>query len=189
MATQTNHLISAAEYLAAERVAEAKSEYYRGQVFAMAGGTPAYSAIAVNIAAVLKQALGGQGCTVYNSDLKIGIVLADAYVYPDVSVVCGPPELVPGTNDVLANPVLVAEVLSPATADHDRGAKFSHYRRIPSLRAYLIVDQMQVLIEHWGVQQGRWTLLGEVREHSGVIELTFARGQLLVSDIYSGVVF
>jgi Uma2 family endonuclease len=148
-----------AAYLAAEEVSETRHEYLRGEVFAMAGGTPEHAALMAAISAELIVALRGRPCRVYSSELRIRIDATDMSTYPDVSVVCG--ELKTSTIDrnAATNPILIVEVLSDSTEAYDRGEKFSHYRRLPSLREYLLLSQHQPRIESYRKNaQGVWEL-------------------------------
>ena len=122
-----------AEYLALERAADAKSEYLDGEIVAMTGGSRAHSLIAANLVRELGNALRERPCEVYGSDLRVSVALAGLYAYPDVTVVCGQPTFTDDERDTLENPTVIVEVLSPSTEGLDRGAKFTRYRRLPSL--------------------------------------------------------
>ena len=149
--------VTVEEYLAAERNAETKSEYLDGYLYAMAGGTPRHSAIAMNVAIELGIQLRDKSCQVYNSDLMVATSPTGLYAYPDVSVVCGEPRFQDNHPDALTNPLLIVEVLSPKTEDRDRGPKFVHYRRIDSLIDYLLVVQDEPYVDHYQRQSGdRW---------------------------------
>lgn len=136
-----------AEFLAWEREQQVKHEYFRGEVFAMSGGSFRHNALSVKVAVALEAAFAGRPCTTFSSDLRIGIL--DGYVYPDASVVCGPVESAPGTRDVLVNPSIVVEVVSRSTEDYDRGLKWEGYQRLASLGDYLLVSQREPRIEHF----------------------------------------
>lgn len=141
---QQKQTVTAEEYLLREAASEYKSEYIDGEIVAMSGGSKEHSLIAVNLATILNVALEDKPCRVFNSDMRLQVEEQRMYVYPDVMVVCGGIELVPGRNDMLTNPVVIVDVLSPATRGYDRVKKFKHYRRIPSLLAYILVDSEQV---------------------------------------------
>ena len=134
------------EYLAAEKDAEYKSEYYKGVTYAMAGGTRGHAVIAVNCAAELRAALRGR-CGVYNTDFRLYIPDSSYYTYPDAAVICGEVRPSPKDRNSMTNPVLLVEVLSPATEHIDRGRKFREYRRIGSLREYVMVSINEPLLE------------------------------------------
>ena len=147
-----------AEYLRRERAAEYRSEYYAGEIFAMAGGSPRHSLIKINIGAMLRDRLLKQPCTPYNSDLRIRVPTG-LYTYPDVSVICGELEFDDEFKDTILNPTVLVEVLSPTTEAYDRGKKFDHYRRIESLREYVLVSQDEPRVERFlRNDDGTWTL-------------------------------
>ncbi|MCA9707416.1 MAG: Uma2 family endonuclease [Myxococcales bacterium] len=175
--------MSYAEYLEYERQATLKHEYLRGEVFAMTGGTPQHSALAARMTAVLTRELGGRPCRVFNADLRVRIEATDLAAYPDVSVVCDRLETAADDELAVINPVLLVEVLSDSTEAYDRGQKAAHYRRIPSLRAYLLVSQheprLELLVRK---DDGTWTLLeATVGERLPVEPLAV---ELSVDEIY-----
>lgn len=135
------------EYLAMETVADYKSEYYNGEIFAMSGGTTDHSLIAVNIAGTLGQRLAPTPCRVFNSDMRLNVALSGLYTYPDVMVICGKIELVKRRDDTVTNPVLIVEVLSESTRDYDRGAKFNFYKQIPALQEHVMVESERPHVE------------------------------------------
>ena len=157
-ATAPVRRLTEAEYLDFERKADVKHEFFDGEIFAMAGGSPARSRIATDLVIALGNKLRGQPCQPYNSDLRHKVELTGLITYPDVSVICGPLDLVPGTDDTVTNPTLLVEVLSPSTEAYDRGKKFHNYQRIPSLREYLLVSQHETRIEQFvRGDAGQWT--------------------------------
>jgi Uma2 family endonuclease len=147
------------EYLAAEVVSEVRHEFLNGEAWAMSGGTPEHGALAVAIAAELKHALAGRPCRVFSSDVRVHISDTGLSTYPDVSVVCGKMQTAPDDPHALTNPVVLVEVLSDSTEAYDRGAKFAHYRRLPSLGAYVLLSQTEPRIEVYRrADAGRWEL-------------------------------
>jgi Uma2 family endonuclease len=176
--------LTAAEYLAWEREQPVKHEFFHGEVFAMAGGTPRHNALAMSVGAELRAVLRSRGCSVLSSDQRLAFPPDARYVYPDVTVVCGPPAFQPGTNDVITNPAILVEVLSSSTEEYDRGLKWTGYQRIAALTDYLLVAQTEARIEHYRRNvDGSWTYrtacLGEQ------IALTGA-GTFTVDAIYAG---
>ena len=141
MSTAEKIRYTPAEYLARERKAEYKSEYFRGEIFAMAGASQAHNLIASGISRLLGNHLIERRCQVYQSDMRLKVGASGLYTYPDVAVVCGKPEFDDSHTDTLANPVVLVEVLSPSTANYDRGVKFDHYQQIPSLKHYVLAEQ------------------------------------------------
>ena len=164
MATVPTPRISEEEYLRQERAAETKSEFVAGEMFAMSGGSRAHSALAMRWGAEISNKLRGRNCIVYSSDLKIRTHRSGSYVYPDISVVCEEPQPNRNADDFLTNPIVVIEVLSPSTAEYDRGKKFALYREIPSLQDYILVHTDSVLVEHYSRQPENWLL----RKSSGL---------------------
>lgn len=148
-----------AEYLAMEAASATKHEYLDGEIYDMAGGTPDHSGLAVNVTTELSIALRGRPCRVFNSDLRIRVLATGLGTHPDASVICGAFEADPEDANTAINPVVLVEVLSDSTEAYERGEKFAHYRRIPSLRDYVIVSQHEPLIEHYTRNDdGTWTL-------------------------------
>lgn len=135
------------EYLAAERAAAFKSEYYQGEVYAMAGASYSHNVINLNTGSALNAALENRDCTVQVSDQRLLVKDNGLYTYPDLSVVCGPPQFAPGAVlDTLINPVVLAEVTSISTGQYDRVGKFMFYKDIPTLRHYLLIDSTKAVV-------------------------------------------
>lgn len=147
------------EYLAAERAAAEKHEYWRGDVFAMAGASPRHNLLVGNIVRRLGNALDGRPCVAFPSDLKVHIPAKPGFVYPDASVVCAPAEMHAASDDVLLNPTLVVEVLSKSTEAFDRGEKFDGYGTVASVRDVVLVSQRERRVEVFTRQpDGAWLL-------------------------------
>lgn len=145
------------EYLAFERTSEQRHEYADGEIFAMSGGTYEHSLLSSNCARELGNALIDRPCDVHGSDMKIKVAATNRFFYPDASVVCGEPIFVDEMRDSVLNPKVIVEVLSDSTERYDRGEKFAHYRRIDSLRDYVLVSQTEPLVEHFSRQSdGLW---------------------------------
>jgi Uma2 family endonuclease len=144
---QRSHL-TADEYLDWERGQQVRHEFFHGEVFAMAGGSMRHNALCASLIEALRTQLRGR-CVVLTSDQRIVALHRGRYVYPDISVVCGPVVTEPGTSDVLANPTVLVEVLSDSTEQYDRGLKWDGYQRIESLTDYVLVAQTMPRIEHF----------------------------------------
>jgi len=164
--TQSRHDYSFADYLTLERDSEIKHEFDAGEILAMAGGTARHSALAVNITFALRGACP-DGCTVFQSDMRVRIAATGRATYPDASMVCGPIDYDPddAAGTTITNPVLVVEVLSVTTEKGDRGNKWMHYQRIPSLSEYVLVSQEPRVEVYRRMPSGRWEYF-EVREGS-----------------------
>lgn len=151
------------EYLAMERKAEYKSEYWNGFITAMSGATRKHNLVALNISAEIHGQLRARSCEVYMGDMRVRVSPTGLCTYPDVVVVCGEPEFLDDELDTLLNPSLIVEVLSPSTEDYDREGKFEHYRTLDSLKEYVLVSQDQVLVER-RVRQGENWVSTEYRD-------------------------
>lgn len=169
--------MTAEEYLAWEHAQPAKHEFFHGEVFAIAGGSPRHNALCVRISRSLGNAV------VLSSDQRVGIGAGERYVYPDVSVACGALDI--RLHDVLANPTMLVEVLSSATEQYDRGLKWDGYQRLGSVQDYILVSQGEPRIEHFlRAPDGSWIY----RAASAGDRLTLSTGAVLVVDeIFSGV--
>ena len=186
---QTSRRLTEAEYLEIERAAEFKSEFFDGEMFAMAGGTPQHSLIATNLAAEFQNRLKNHACTAYNTDLRIKVEATGLLTYPDLSVICGPLQFAEGTDDTVMNPTVLVEVLSNSTEAYDRGRKFEHYRQIPTLQEYLLVSQLEPRIEQFVRQSdGRW-LLNEAAGMQKKLELPSLKITIALSEIFAKVNF
>ena len=151
--------LSVEEYLALEQSTGERHEYVNGEAWAMAGGTVAHSAVKVNLTALMRTALQGHPCRPMDSDLKIHVVETGLSTYPDLSVFCGPLIRSVEVPHAGTNPTLLAEVLSPSTEGWDRGGKFAHCRRLPSLRYYLMVSLEPRRVELYTREDdGSWRL-------------------------------
>lgn len=177
-------LYSPEEYLALERAAEYKSEYVDGHIYAMTGASHEHNVIAFNIAGVLRPQLLDRPCQAYVADMRVKARTARRYRYPDLAVVCGgPPEFEDGRRDTLLNPTLLIEVLSPSTEASDRGEKFADYRRIATLREYVLVSQDQPRIERY-VRQGDGWLLTVTEGLDASVNLAAIDCTLALREVY-----
>ena len=153
------------EYLELERKADFKSEYYNGEIFAMAGASLIHNEIVANLISIFNQFLKDKPCKVYPSDLRLRIEKSGLYTYPDITIVCGKTELLDNKFDTLKNPTILIEVLSDSTEKYDRGQKFSFYREIPSLKEYILVSSKTVKIEKFKrLEDGNYLYI-ESNEH------------------------
>ncbi|CCE23573.1 Uma2 family endonuclease [Methylotuvimicrobium alcaliphilum] len=176
------------EYLAIERQAQIKSEYVDGEMFAMTGASREHNLININIASELRAQLKSRPCEVYINDMRVKAKKARSYHYPDIAVACDTPQFEDNHVDTLINPSVIIEVLSLSTEAYDRGAKFSHYRKIESLREYLLVAQDQPLIERY-VRQGDAWLLTETAGLDTSVHLESIDCVLSLKEIYDKVAF
>jgi Uma2 family endonuclease len=179
--------ISPEEYLALERKAERKSQYLNGEILAMAGASREHNLVVGNLVGELGNQLRRGPCEVYPSDMRVRVSATGLYTYPDLSVVCGAPEMEDEHLDTLLNPTLLIEVLSRSTENDDRGWRSEHYRRIPSLQEYLLVAQGEARAERYRRQGDREWLLTEVVGLDESVELTSVGCRLALVDVYERV--
>lgn len=176
--------ISPEEYLARERRADRKSEYFGGEIFAMSGASPAHVLIVTNVVSEFREQLRGRDCRVYSTDLRVKVSATGLYTYPDVVVVCDAPRFEDEHADTLVNPKVIVEVLSKTTQDYDRGAKFEQYRTIESFLEYVLIAQDKPHVEHFTRQpDGRW-ILAETNRIDDRIELESVGVHLALADVY-----
>src|ERR1043165_9327432 len=186
---QKSRRFTESEYLEIERAAQFKSEFFDGEIFAMAGGTLQHSLIATNLAAEFRNLLKNHKCTAYNKDLRVKIEATGLFTYSDLSILCGPLEFAEGTDDTVVNPSLLVEVLSSSTEAYDRGRKFEHYRQIPTLQEYLLVNQNEPRIEQFiRESDGRW-LLNDVAGMEKKLELPSLKIAISLSEVFAKVNF
>lgn len=159
MALPALKMLTYDDYLRLERDSDVRHEFLEGYAVAMAGGTMRHSALKLNLGHFATQSTWGQRCRPFDSDWKIFIPETGLATYPDLSIICGDPETPPGDRNAATNPVLLAEVLSPSTERWDRGDKFSHYRKLASLRHYLLLTVDAPRVEHYMRQDGNAWLL------------------------------
>jgi Uma2 family endonuclease len=172
------------EYLVLEEKADHKSEYFNGEVFAMAGGSYNHNVIAGNINAALNQFAESKPCVAFTSDMRVLVKANGLYTYPDAMLVCGQVEFAEGRNDTITNPFIIVEVLSKSTRDYDRGFKFESYRLIETLQDYLLIDQERVHVEYFHkLEDGRWVLI-ETNLPEAELTLQTINFTLAISRIY-----
>jgi Uma2 family endonuclease len=172
------------EYLRLEREALDKSEFHDGQMFAMAGGSPRHAHLSSKIGIIVGQQMP-PGCCTFSSDLRIKVAPAGPYTYADCTVICGELQYYGDQKDVVLNPLLIVEVLSPSTEACDRGEKFELYRTIASFQEYLLVHQDRRHVEHYSKQEDSSWLL---REHSGEgasVIIARVKVQIPLADLYA----
>ena len=179
-------LITPEEYLARERKALEKSEYRNGQIHAMPGASRAHNLITVNIPSELHFQLRERTCEVYSNDMRVKVSAAGLYTYPDVVVVCDEPRFEDNQFDILLNPTVLIEVLSPSTAAYDRGEKFASYQKLDSLCEYVLISQDRVRVEHYLRQEDAWNLT-EFHSLTDVLQLVSIECELSLQAIYAKV--
>lgn len=172
------------EYLQLEEQAPYKSEYYAGEILAMAGGSYNHSVICFNLIWGIREAIAGKGCVGFDSNMKLHIPKAGLFVYPDLMVVCGKVEFFEKRTDIIKNPILVIEVLSPATESFDRGKKFAYYRSLPSLREYVLVSQEEPVVEAFFEQDEKTWLFSFARGLDSSVTFQTLQCELALRELY-----
>lgn len=184
MSTQKIKKLTPEEYLEIERNAEFKSEYYNGEMFALAGASYVHNRITRNISKALGLQLKGKVCEEFQSDLKIKEKISGLFTYPDVVVICGEPEFYDDEKDVVVNPAVIMEVLSKSTETYDRGFKFEWYRRIETLKDYFMVSQDKISIEYYTRNDDDSWTLKEFKKINQNIEIKSIGCILELKDVY-----
>ena len=174
------------EYLAREVLAETRSEYVNGKIIPMTGASERHCLIAMNLSYQLRKAIGNEHFRTYLNDLKTRTENG-SYRYPDLVVLQPPPKFQVGRKDIIANPLVIFEILSPATEANDRGEKFADYRSIESLQAYILVSQDKPSIECFSRQSDdSWKLLAVTKGDFSIPPLDCS---INLSDVYQHVEF
>jgi Uma2 family endonuclease len=187
MSSQPKTFITPEEYLAIERKAEYKSEYFNGEMFAMSGASERHVSIVANLMYLLVGQLRGRPCKAYASDMRVRVSPTGLYTYPDVVVVCGQAQFADDQKDTLLNPTLIVEVLSESTKDYDRGGKFEHYRSLASLNEYVLIAQAKHHVEHFVRQPDNRWLLSETNRLEDTIHLSSIDCDLALVEVYDKV--
>ena len=194
MAINPERYWTPAEYLAFEREQEeAKHEYLDGSIIpmvetirGMAGASLAHNRIVSNVVIGLGIQMRGRPCDVFSGDMRLHVPATGLYTYPDIAVLCEEPQFVDDQLDVLLNPNLIIEVLSPSTEAYDRGAKFDHYRSIESLRTYLLIAQDVAHVEQFQRQENGW-LLTVAKGLESSVRLESLSCELVLAEVYDRV--
>jgi Uma2 family endonuclease len=169
-------LFTAQEYLALEEAAEYKSEYFKGEIFAMAGGSINHNQIVMNVGTQLNQAHPHHKCRSFATELKLWIEEIDLFTYPDLMIICDKPKFYPGRTDIILNPLIIIEILSKSTEAYDRGKKFQFYRSIPSFQEYILIDQYSIQVDQFFIgTDGKWvfTAYNDVTKASKFSKIDF----------------
>lgn len=189
MSALPKHVLTPAEYLTIERASETRSEFFDGEMFAIAGTTKNHARIVMNLSRELSTALKGRTCEPFATDLRIKVQDNGLYTYPDLLVVCGEQLFEDDQLDTLLNPTLLIEVLSDSTERYDRVKKFDLYRALPSLKEYVLVSQSEPRIEQFLHQaSGEWTL-GITNDPAASVSLPSIDCEIPLAEIYDRVEF
>jgi len=179
--------LSVADYLAKERLAPFKSEYYRGEMFAMAGASRSHNVIHANLTLEVGTQLKGSRCRTLHNDQRVLIDQTGLFCYPDLIIVCGEPQYAEVDPDSLTNPQVIFEVLSDSTELYDRTTKFRNYQKLPSLQEYVLISQHEHAAETFvKLQDGSWALRAFIGLDT-LMELKTVNVKVPLRDIYVGV--
>jgi len=182
---------SVAEYYTAEADSDVRNEFHNGEILSMAGGSMSHSQICINIAREFSTRLKGSPCQAFESNFRLRIEASNRNVYPDLTIVCGPPQLDPRdkSNGTVTNPRVIIEVISPSTERYDRTEKRDHYLRLPSLEAHVLIEQDRPRVEVLSrTHDGRW----EVDFATGldaVLKLSMLKIEIPLREVYDRVEF
>jgi len=176
--------ITVTDYLEMERSSVDKHEYFEGHVLAMAGASTIHNRIVANIVGELHRYLKGKNCNVYPSDLRVTTPFSSSYMYPDVSLICGEPALQHESPDVVINPSVIIEVMSPSTEDNDRGFKFFRYMQIPTVREYILVNTAKYEVEIMRRQNDNSWLMTTVTGLDSIMRIDTIDLLLALNDVY-----
>ena len=189
MSTLSKSYLTPEQYLEIERAAEFKSEYYRGEMFAMSGARVAHIQIVANAMRELGNQLGEGPCEPLSNDMRVCVKPVDLYTYPDIVVVCGELKFLDDTLDTLLNPTLIIEVLSESTEAYDRDKKFELYGALESLAEYVMISCLRVRVERYTRQpDGSWNYNSKTNLED-TIDLKSVGCHLRLADLYKRVAF
>ncbi len=180
----TRHHYSFEDYLGVEEASAVRHEFLNGDIFAMAGGTPEHAALSAAVVVVLGAALRGGPCRTYSSDLRVRVSATGLATYPDAAVICGPASHDPMSPTHVTNPSVLIEVLSTSTADYDRGEKREHYQRIDALREYVLIEQVQRVVEVFARSaDGTWS--HQIYRSGAMVRVPSLSVSFAVDEIYA----
>ena len=157
-----------AEYLALEEKAETRSEYWNGEIVAMAGGNINHQQIVANLTEFLGAKIRGR-CRAFPSEMKVWVKKRDKFFYPDLTVICDKPSFYKNRRDTIDNPRLIIEVMSKSTASFDRAEKFLSYQTLESLQEYVLISQEKAMVEQYSKREdGNWIYQATIGTNSTV---------------------
>ncbi len=180
-----------AEYFAYDESIEGKSEYFDGEIFDMAGGTPEHARISTNFIIAAGKRLENTPCEIKGSDLRVEVAVGAKYAYPDASIVCGEEEYSYQNPNSLTNPTVIIEILSPSTSDFDRGGKRVYYTSMPSVQEYILIEQAAPLVEIFIRRSDREWTFRQIAGLDAILEISSLSVPVSIplSEIYRRVSF
>lgn len=189
MALPHSTTYSEQDYLTLDQASDIKYEYAAGEVFAMSGATRVHNLIVSNVHLSLGNQLLDRPCEIYMADMRVQVRASGSYRYPDICIVCDPPEFADTQPESLLNPTVLIEVISDSSAVTDRIQKLDEYRRIPSLQEYLLISQDRPRIERYQRQDDLNWLYTDLQGLDQQLDLPSLNGVLQLSDVYRRIEF
>ena len=186
MSQLAERVYTATEYLALERAAEHRSEFVDGRILTKSGGSLAHNYLVGNVLVGMRTQLRDRSCNILCNAMRVKVSETGMYAYPDVVALCEPPQLEDAYDDTLLNPAVIIEVLSDSTEKYDRGEKFAHYRRLESLREYILIAQDKIRVEQY-VRHGEHWMLSEISDPEDILRIETLGCEIALRDIYDRV--
>jgi Uma2 family endonuclease len=177
------------EYLEMERASHEKHELHHGTVITMTGASLNHNRIVRNLIGTIYPFLKGKSCSVFPSDLRTKVLTKDSFTYPDVTIICGEPELMDDHFDTLLNPSVIIEVLSPSTEEYDKSFKFFYYMQIPSLKEYFMISSTGINIHISRKQNDTSWKFEEITDPAASLFISTIEYKIQMKDIYDEVKF
>jgi Uma2 family endonuclease len=186
-----NKNFSLDEYFAIEAESLEKLEYYNGKIYPMPGGTTNHNEICANVIIAIGNAIKKlpKKYRLYTSDMKIQIEKENKFVYPDAVVICEEPEYYKDRKDIIVNPILIVEVLSPETEENDRNGKFDSYRHLPTFQEYVLVSQNRIEAATFLREAKDLWRTSDFENIKDTIPLKSIGIEILMEDIFDGIEF
>jgi Uma2 family endonuclease len=182
--------VPVAEYLDMERMSEIRHEYLDGQVYLMAGESPKHSNICFNLYTAIGGRLRGKSCRGFSPNMKIATNEKGLFAYPDLAIVCGEPKFHDKKGDILLNPTIIFEVLSPSTQHYDRGEKFLRYTNyIKTLTDYILISQDKPLVEHFSKQSDNSWKSVVIQGLEAILSITSIEIEIPLNELYEQITF
>ncbi len=186
MAQPAIKYVTEKEYLEFERSALDKHEYYQGEIFAISGASYKHNFLESNLRGALHNFLKGKRCREFGGNLRVHIPVNTLYTYPDILVICDEPNFINDEFDTITNPSIIIEILSPSTANYDRGAKFELYRDISTLNEYVLVDSKEKHVVVYAKNNDNTWTLSETKNVNNAITLPSINFNITLAEIYDG---
>lgn len=177
------------DFLTLERMSKTKNEYYRGEIFAMSGASFQHNQISARLIKDIGTHLEDAACNIYGSDLRVHIQFQTLYTYPDAVIICGEPSFIDQEFDTIINPTVLFEILSPSTQEYDRTIKFEFYKKIPSLKEYVLIDSQKVWIEVFTKQKDNSWVSEQYTNPEIEWKIASINYKSKIKEVYKGVIF